>query len=255
MFLAIDIGNTNIVFGLFKADKLLHKFRLETIASKPEEDYAVEIVESFLNNKIDCLKILKVAIASVVPNLTPVIEKAISKIYSGEVLIVGQNLRLKINNTLPNKNEVGCDRLLNSIAGFEKFGDNLVIVDFGTATTFDVVGDKGDYLGGVIAPGIKLSIKALHEATAKLPNIQPKSQEKVIGKSTVEAMNSGIYFGYQSLIEGLVAKITAEMGTELKLILTGGFCSLFKDLVADKNQIQPDLTLDGLRLAVKSQSK
>ncbi|MFT6331760.1 MAG: type III pantothenate kinase [Lentimonas sp.] len=250
MLLAIDIGNTNIVFGIFQEDKLLHKFRLETVFQKSEEDYAVEIVEAFLNQKIDCLKILKVVISSVVPNLTSIIEKAVHKFYSSDVFTVGSNLKLKINNTLQNKQEVGFDRLLNSIAGYKKFGGNLIIVDFGTATTFDIVGKDGEYLGGIIAPGVDLSIKALHEATAQLPKIQLKSQNNVIGKSTSEAMNSGIYFGYISLIEGLVEKIKVELGCDVKLILTGGLSNLFKDLAKNKDHIQPDLTLEGLRLAV-----
>lgn len=250
MLLAIDIGNTNIVLGLFAGEKLIHKFRLDTLKSKSEEDYAIDIVELFLNSKIDCLKITSVVIASVVPNLTNTIEKAVQKFYNGDALVVGKNLKLNIEVAIKNKQEVGFDRLINAIAGYKKFGGNLIIVDFGTATTFDVVGTNGEYLGGVIAPGVNLSIKALHDMTAQLPKIQVKAQQNVIGKSTIEAMNSGIYFGYISLAEGLIAKIKAEYNHEMQVIITGGLSALFGNALTSKDNIQPDLTLEGLRLSI-----
>ncbi|MFT6106178.1 MAG: type III pantothenate kinase [Rickettsiales bacterium] len=251
MLLAIDIGNTNIVFGLFTGEKLIHKFRLETNKTKSSEDYAIDIVELFLNKNIDCLKIVNVALISVVPNLNSTIENAVQKFYGGEVLIAGRNLKINIQIDLKNKQEVGQDRLINSIAGYQKFGGNLIIADFGTATTLDVVGANGEYLGGVIAPGIHLSIKALHDMTAQLPKIQVKVQKNVIGKTTVEAMNSGLYFGYISLIEGLVAKITSELNHPMKLVLTGGLSSLFGEALVDPKFIQPDLTLEGLNIICK----
>jgi type III pantothenate kinase len=250
MFLAIDIGNTNIVLGLFSSDKLVHKFRIETNSNKSADDYAIDVVELFLNSKIDCLKITSVTIASVVPNLTGVIEKAVAKFYNGEILVVGKNLKLNVEVAIKNKSEVGADRLINAIAGYKKFGGDLIIIDFGTATTFDVVGENGEYLGGVIAPGINLSIKALHDMTAQLPKIQVKAQKNVIGKSTFEAMNSGIYFGYISLVEGLVKRIKAEYGKEMKTIITGGLGSLFNSAIAH-DHICPDLTLEGLKIASK----
>ncbi len=250
MLLAIDIGNTNIVLGLFADEKLVHKFRLETNLLKPVDEYAVDIVELFLNNKIDCLKITSAVIASVVPSLNDVIEKAVKKFCNGEVLVVGKNLKLDIEIAIKNKSEVGFDRLINAIAGYKKLGGDLIIVDFGTATTFDVIGQKGEYLGGVIAPGVNLSIKALHDMTAQLPKIQVKAQKNVIGKSTFEAMNSGIYFGYISLAEGLIAKIKSEYGKEMKTIITGGLGSLFSNAITNDG-VFPDLTLEGLRIVSK----
>lgn len=254
MLLAIDIGNTNIVLGLFSGEKLVHKFRLETIKTKSEEDYAIDMVELFLNNKVDCLKISAVAIASVVPNLTGVIEKAVKKFYSSDdALIVGKNIKLDIVIDIKNKQEVGFDRLINSIAGYKKFGGNLIIIDFGTATTFDVVGENGQYFGGVIAPGVNLSIKALHDMTAQLPKIQAKPQKNVIGKSTFEAMNSGIYFGYISLVEGLIGRIKAEYKKDMKVIITGGLSPLFKGAIAS-DAVCPDLTLEGLKMVSNTKS-
>lgn len=250
MLLVIDIGNTNIVLGLYSGEKLLHKFRLETIKTKSTEDYAIDIVELFLGAKVDCLNISNIAIASVVPTLNEIIEKAVKKFYHGEVLIAFRNLKLNVEIALKNKQEVGADRLLNAIAGYHRFGGNLIVIDFGTATTFDVVGAKGEYLGGVIAPGVNLSIKALHDMTAQLPKIQVKAQKNVIGKSTIEAMNSGIYFGYLSMTEGLIEKIKKELGiNKVKIIITGGLAPLFGDSITTKEHICEDLTIEGLRLS------
>lgn len=162
-------------------------------------------------------------------------------------------MNLHIDIQLKNKNEVGADRLINAVAAYKKFGGNLIIVDFGTATTFDIVGKNGEYLGGVIAPGINLSLKALHDMTAQLPKISIKSQKNVIGKTTIEAMNSGVYFGYISLVEGMIAKIENELGYETIKIITGGLSEIFKEPL--RNLIQhhePDLTLDGLKIAYET---
>jgi type III pantothenate kinase len=254
MLLTFDIGNTNITIGLFDGEKLVHKWRLISSTKKSVDDYAVDIIELFLTEKIDCLKISGIIIASVVPVLTGVIHEAVKKFVGEEVaqkiLIVGDDkTHLDIAIKIKNKNEVGYDRLINAIAGYKKFGGNLIIVDFGTATTFDVVGKDGEYLGGVIAPGINLSIKALHDMTAQLPKISVKRQKNVIGKTTIEAMNSGVYFGYTSLIEGMIEKIEKELECKTTRIITGGLAEIFKDAL--KNSVEhheADLTLEGLRI-------
>ncbi len=247
MLLAIDIGNTNIVLGLFEGKKLLHQWRLLSDRNKLTDDFAVDIIELLVTFKIDPTQINGCIIGSVVPDLTEKVKDAIAKFFSGKIKIAGKDATLAIETDLENKAEIGCDRLINSIAAYQEFGGNLIIIDFGTATTFDVVGDNGQYLGGVIAPGINLSLKALHDMTAKLPKIEIKKQENVIGKNTKEAMNSGVYFGYISLIEGLIAKIEKELGVKTTVILTGGLASLFKDELNIKHCYE-NLTLDGLRL-------
>jgi len=254
MLLTFDIGNTNIVIGIFENDKLIHKWRLLSDGKKTADDYAVDIIELLLTDKIDCLQIKGVIIASVVPTLTNRICEAVQKFTSDSVvkkiLVVGDNkTNLNIDIQVPNKNEVGYDRLINSIAGFKKFGGNLIIIDFGTATTFDVVGKNGEYLGGVIAPGVNLSLKALHDMTAQLPKISVKYQKNVIGKTTTEAMNSGVYFGYISLIEGMIEKIEKELNQKTTRIITGGLAEIFKDALKNTaKHHEPDLTLEGLRL-------
>jgi type III pantothenate kinase len=254
MLLTFDIGNTNITTGLFDGKNLTHKWRLLSDTKKSIDDYAVDIVELFLTEKIDCLKISGIVIASVVPALTGIISEAIQKftseIIAGKILIVdAENLRNFIDVKIKNKNEVGVDRLINSIAAYKKFGGNLIIIDFGTATTFDIVGKNGEYLGGVISPGINLSLKALHDMTAQLPKISVKPQKNVIGKTTIEAMNSGVYFGYISLIEGLIEKIEKELGCKTTRIITGGLAEIFKNALKNSAEHhEPDLTLEGLQI-------
>ena len=253
MLLAIDIGNTSIGFGVFCYDNnsLVKKWQLISDSKKNASAYSIDIIESLLNNSIDHTKVSVVVISSVVPILTKIIELAIRKFYSNNILVIGRDIKLNIDISLPDPEEVGCDRLINAVIGYKKFGGDLIIVDFGTATTFDVVGSKGEYLGGVITPGVNLSIETLHNMTAKLPMIKVKKQENVIGKSTKDAINSGIYFGYISLVEGLIEKISCECNKQMKVISTGGLSSLFKEAVKDI-KIEEDLILEGICFAYKA---
>jgi type III pantothenate kinase len=259
VLLSIDIGNTNIVLGLFEGEEVKKKWRLLSDIQKSCDDYAVDIIELFLTEKIDCMQVSGVMIASVVPTLTDKIEAAVRKFVNENVpvLVVGhKNVELGIEIKLANKKEVGADRLVNAVAGFEKFGGNLIIIDFGTATTFDVVGAEGEYLGGVIAPGVNLSLKALYDMTAQLPKISLKAQKNVIGKSTVEAMNSGVYFGYISMVEGMIAKIEAELGAKTTKIITGGLAEIFYEPLKETiHHHEPNLTLKGLQLIFQKLQK
>ncbi len=256
MLLTFDIGNTNIVVGLFREKELINKWRLLSDSTKSSDDYAVDLIELFLTAKIDCLHINKVLIGSVVPELSTKINEAVKKFTNCKILSIDDEVKLGIDIQVKNKNEVGADRLINAVAGYNKFGGNLIIIDFGTATTFDVVGNNGEYLGGVISPGINLSLKALHDMTAKLPKISVKPQNNVIGKNTIEAMNSGVYFGYISLIEGLVAKIEKEYGAKTTKIITGGLSEVFKEGLKDLiDYHEPNLTLEGMRIIYEKNAK
>ncbi len=250
MLLVFDIGNTNIVVGIFENQTLRKTWRLISSDKKSADDYAVDLVEIFLNEKIDCLNITATVIGSVVPKLTGTIYEAVKKFTNGKILIAGEdNAKPKIQVKLKNKKEVGIDRLLNAIAAYKKFGGNLIIIDFGTATTFDVVNVDGEYIGGAICAGVNLSLKALHDMTAQLPKINIKAQTNVIGASTIEAMNSGAYFGYISLIEGMIAKIEKELGNKTIRVITGGLSNLFKDALKDLiDHHEPNLTLEGLKM-------
>ena len=250
MIFTVDIGNTNIVIGIFEQNKLTHKWRLPSDVKKSADDYAIDLIELCLTAKIDCLQISGSVIASVVPEITQKISEAIEKFTNCKALIIAdENVKLGIDVQVTNQKEVGEDRLVNAIAAYKKFGGNLIIVDFGTATTFDVVGENGEYLGGVISPGINLSLKALHDMTAKLPRIEIESQKNVIGKTTIEAMNSGVYFGYISLIEGMINKIENEFGSKTTRVMTGGLSEIFKDALSNCIAYnEPDLTLEGLNI-------
>jgi type III pantothenate kinase len=264
MLIAVDIGNTNIVFGIYQKENLVKKWRFISDQKKSVDDFAVDLIEVLASEKIDLGKISAVIIASVVPVLSDKIKQAFIKFCDCEVSMIGdKNIKIDLEIDLKNKSEIGDDRIINSVAAIEKYGFPIQIIDFGTATTIDVVSKDRKYLGGVIAPGINLSLKALHDMTAKLPKIEIKKQSNVIGKNTVEAINSGVYFGYISLIEGLVEKIEKELGYQTKKVITGGLSSLFADSLfsnslfsdsfssnSDNQKIDliccPDLTLDGL---------
>ena len=252
MILVFDIGNSNIVIGLFKNNSLIHKWRLISDGQKSCDDYAVDIIELCLTSKVDCLDINGCIIASVVPVLTSRIQNAVKKFTNENVekntFIIGdEKTKLNIEVKIKNKNEVGHDRLVNAIAGYNIFGDSLTIVDFGTATTFDVVGKNGEYLGGIITAGVNMSLKSLHNMTAQLPKISLKNQNHVIGKSTVEAMISGVYHGNIAMIEGMFSKIDNELGYKTKKIITGGIGEIFKTALAPIiDHFDSDLTLNGL---------
>ncbi|MDA0902579.1 MAG: type III pantothenate kinase, partial [Proteobacteria bacterium] len=245
MLLAIDIGNTNIVLGLFEQKDLKQTWRLNSDKRKNPDNYAIDIIELLVSNSFDPTQISGIIISSVVRDLTPIIKEALSKFFAGKILIIGEeNVDLGIEILLKNKKEVGADRLINAVAAYNKFAGDLIIVDFGTATTFDIVEADGSYAGGVIAPGVNLSLKALYEAASALPEISIKSQKNVIGKSTIEAMNSGIYFGYISLVEGLINRIKKEYGKEMKVVATGGLSVLFNDAISVINYLDGNLTLE-----------
>ena len=252
MILAVDIGNTNIVFGLYENNpnniNLIHKFRIISDNKKNPDDYAIDIVEALINKRIYALTLSGCAIASVVPSLTDIIQIAISKFFAHKIYVIKQkDIKIKIDTNIKNKDEIGVDRLVNAYAGFREFGDNLIIVDFGTATTFDIVANSGIYMGGVIAPGINLSLRALHEMTAKLPKIYIHKQKNVVSKNTSEAMNSGVYYGYISLCEGIIKRIESELQIQTKTIVTGGLSEIFKNELNIESQ-KNDLTIDGIKI-------
>lgn len=242
MFLVIDIGNTNIVFAVYDGDNMTAKWRVNTITGTQADIYN----ELFLTNSGGQVRF--VAIASVVPDVTPDIISFIKKYLKCDYLEVNSKTVSDIIQVVTdNPDEVGADRIINAIAVKKYFPNNVIVVDFGTATTFDVVDNKGRYIGGVIAPGINLSLEALHMATAKLPRIGVAEPSSVIGKNTVAAMQSGIYWGYIGLIEGTIKRIKSEMGCDMKVVATGGLAGLFSKNIVEINLHDDNLTLDGLR--------
>lgn len=249
MLLAIDSGNTNTVFAILEGETILHKWRISTANARTADEYMVWISQLMTLAKLDPKTIQGAIIATVVPP-TLFQLRSLCKTYFGvEPLVVGEeNVELGIDIDMPNPNEVGADRLVNAVAGHEAYSGPLIIIDFGTATTFDVVSEHGTYQGGIISPGINLSIDALYRAAAKLPRIavEVPRQGKVIGKSTIEAMQSGVMWGYVGLLEGLVDRITAEYGKPMTVVATGGLAVVFETQSQVIDYVDTDLTLRGL---------
>jgi type III pantothenate kinase len=248
MLMVVDAGNTNIVFAVHDGENWVGTWRIATEAQRTSDEYAVWLLGLFSLTGIKREKIDRAVIGTVVPAALYHLRRLCRDWFEVEPLVARAQLDWGFEIKVDNPEEVGADRLLNSLAAHQAYRGPLVVVDFGTATTFDVVDADGAYLGGVIAPGINLSIEALHRAAARLPRIGIGRPQAVIGRSTVPAMQSGIYWGYVALIEGLVARIQAEYGSTLKVIATGGLAPLLAEGTTVIARIDPDLTLDGLRL-------
>ncbi|MFZ5608916.1 MAG: type III pantothenate kinase [Pseudomonadota bacterium] len=251
MLLAIDAGNTNIVFAVMDGERIAHKWRISTASARTADEYMVWISQLMALAKVKAAAIDAAIIATVVPSTLFHLRQLCQSYFNVTPMVVGDSgVVLGLGVRVPNPAEVGADRLVNAVGGFARHGGPLILIDFGTATTFDVVDGEGDYHGGVIAPGINLSMDALHRAAAKLPKVAvevPKSGH-VIGTTTIEAMQSGVVWGYIGLIEGLVDRITAEWGARLKVVATGGLAPVFDAQSQVIDVVDPDLTLHGLAL-------
>lgn len=247
MLLVVDAGNTNVVFAVH--DKSWRGvWRIATEAQRTSDEYAVWLLALFQHSGLKPADVERAVIGTVVPAALYHLRRLCRDWFAVEPLVARATLDWGFDIRIDNPEEVGADRLLNSLAAHRRFGGPLVIVDFGTATTFDVVEKDGGYLGGVIAPGINLSIEALHQAAARLPRIGIGRPQAVIGRGTVAAMQSGVYWGYVGLVEGLITRINAEYGGPLRVVATGGLAPLFSEGTTMIEAIEPDLTLDGLRL-------
>lgn len=247
MLLTIDCGNTNTVFAVYDGDVPRGEWRISTDARRTADEYAVWLVQLMALQDLRREYVDGAVIATVVPGALFPLKTLCRRFFEADPLVVGEpGVKLGIKVLLDNPAEVGADRLVNAVAAHARYPGDLILLDFGTATTFDVVNAKGDYVGGVIAPGINLSIEALHMAAAQLPRIGVKKPATVIGKSTVPAMQSGVFWGYVGLIEGLVARITVEIGAKPTVIATGGLAPLFMDATPIINHLDADLTVRGL---------
>jgi len=248
MLLAIDIGNTNIVIGVFEDERLRATWRLSTDFHKLEDEYA-SVFLNLLSLKglafadIDCA-----IISSSVPPLVTVFEGLCQRYFEVSPMVVGPGTKTGVRISIDNPREVGADRVVNAAAGHRLYGGPLIVIDFGTATTLDAVSEEGDYLGGAIAPGIGISAEALFEHAAKLPRVELVRPQTAIGRNSVSAMQSGIIFGYVGLIEGIVVRMRKELGGTAKVIATGGLADVICRETDIVDALEPDLTLVGLRL-------
>ncbi len=259
MLLTIDCGNTNTVFAVFTGDEKRGSWRASTNVARTADEYAVWLTQLMALEGIDRSDIADVIMATVVPEVIFNLETLCRKYFDVEPMIVGRKgVDLGIDIRIDRPTEVGADRLVNAVAAHAAYEGALIVIDFGTATTFDVVEADGGYAGGIIAPGINLSLDALYRAAAQLPRIGIRPPEmpeegsnapvRVVGKSTVSAMHSGIFWGYIGLIEGLVSRIKAEYGTDMTVIGTGGLAAIFADCTPVIEHVDEAITLRGLLL-------
>jgi len=248
MLLAIDAGNTNIVFAVYDGDRVVAQFRASTKEGRTADEYFAWLAQLMEIQDLKVREIDGAIIATVVPQALFNLQRLCRKYLKREPLVVGApnvDLGIAVNTDRPGA--VGADRLVNAVAAFADHGGDLIIIDFGTATTFDIVGAGGSYDGGIIAPGVNLSMEALHQAAAQLPRIAIERPQSVVGRDTVPAMQSGVFWGYIAMIEGLVTRIKAEIGRPMKVIGTGGLANLFRHSTTAIDDIDGNLTIRGLR--------
>lgn len=251
MLLAIDSGNTNLVAGIYDGEAAKGNWRADTDPDRTADEYAILFAGWLAEAGLTKAIVTDAIIASVVPRTTGALRDLCAGTFESPPLVIGEaDVDLGLKVLMDSPEEVGADRLVNAVAAYVRYGGPLVVVDFGTATTLDVVDADGNYRGGVIAPGVGLSLEALHQAAAKLPRVEVENPGKVIGVDTVSAMQSGIYWGYVSMVEGLVERVTAELqeaGVTVALVIaTGGLASLFAGGTKTIERVDPELTLRGL---------
>lgn len=248
MIFVLDVGNTNTVLGVYEKDVLKHHWRIETSRNKTEDEYGMLIKALLEHVELSFKHFDGIIISSVVPPIMAALERMCKKYFRTNPLVVGPGIKTGLNIKYDNPKEVGADRIVNAVAAIHEYGGPLIIVDFGTATTYCYVNEKKQYMGGAIAPGIGISTEALYSRAAKLPRIEIVKPEGIVGKSTVGAMQAGILYGYVGQVEGIVSRMKAESGLEPKVIATGGLSSLIASESNVIDIVDPFLTLTGLRL-------
>lgn len=248
MLIVIDIGNTNVVIGIYHEDKLISHWRLSSQIARTRDEIWILLAYLFSSNSIQIDQIHGGAISSVVPNLTATFIHVMEDYLKCQPVVVSSDLDLSLKILYDNPSHVGADRICNAVAGIHFFGGPLVILDFGTATTFDVISTRNEYLGGIIAPGIELTASILHQRAARLPKVELQFPAHVIGRNTEASIQSGLMFGTVELINGLISRIEDELGMAVKTIATGGLAKVVSPYTAKIERIEPYLTLDGMRL-------
>ncbi|PYQ93944.1 MAG: type III pantothenate kinase [Acidobacteria bacterium] len=252
MLLAIDVGNTNIVLGVFDGATLVQSWRLQTVRERTSDELGLLVDGLFAHSRIERVRIRGVMLGSVVPPLTGTIRAMVQRYFGVTAITVepGVNTLMPILYEVPS--EVGADRIVNAVAAYEKFGQDsgrpLIVVDFGTATTLDAITAAGEYLGGAICPGVQISADALFQRAARLPRIDVRKPTRVVGRTTVSAMESGLFYGYVGMVEGLVRRMSDELGGNAVSVATGGLAEMIAPETTLIQHVDPDLTLHGLRI-------
>jgi type III pantothenate kinase len=247
MLLAIDIGNTNVVLGVFDKGHLRESWRIGTKSSITADEYAVIVKDLFSFSGSDFRQIDGIIISTVVPPLLSIMTEMSRKYFKIEPMVVTSELKTGITLSYENPREIGADRIVNAAAAFKLYGGPLIIIDFGTATTFCAVTANGEYLGGAITPGVKISAEALYQRAAKLPRVELTRPRTIIGRDTVSAMQAGILYGYAGLVDGIVERMKKELSPEARVIATGGLAELVTPETRSTIEVRPNLTLEGLQ--------
>lgn len=248
VLLAIDVGNTNTVVGAFDGAALRHHWRLETNRNRTGDEWGILLRQLFQLNGVDPAKVDAVAVSNVVPPIAFALEQMLVRYFKVKPLFVGPGVKTGMPILYENPREVGADRVVNSVAAFERWKQGLVVVDFGTATTFDAVSQRGEYLGGAICPGIAISMDALSRSASKLPRVEFARPPNVIGKNTVASMQAGLVYGYVGLVDGICTRMAEELGFSPKIVATGGLAPLIAGVSRTIQEVDEHLTLDGLRI-------
>ncbi|OPY07355.1 MAG: Type III pantothenate kinase [Syntrophaceae bacterium PtaB.Bin095] len=248
MLLVVDVGNTNTVLGLFDGAELVHDWRIRTVVDHTVDEYGMLIYNLYKTSRISSRKIRDIIISCVVPPMLNILEPLCGKYFSLKPLIVGPGVKTGMPIFYDNPKEVGADRIVNAVAGYEKYKQDLIIVDFGTATTFDYVSARGEYMGGCITPGIMISSEALFERAAKLPRVELSKPRSIVAKDTVSSMQAGIIYGYAGLVDGICERMKAEVKSNPLVVATGGLAKIVAPETRNINIVDDMLTLEGLRI-------
>ena len=256
MILLVDVGNTNIVIGVYKDNDYIAGWRISTDSKKTSDEYGIQMIQLFNQNDLNPKEVKGIIISSVVPNIMHSLENMVKKSFNINPIIVGPGVKTGINIKYDNPKEVGADRIVNAVAGIEKYGYPLILVDFGTATTFCAISERGEYLGGTIAPGIKISSEALFQRASKLPRVELLKSGTTICKSTVTAMQSGIIYGYVGLVDKIISMMKDELNCEgIKVVATGGLGKMIAKETSFINYYDANLTLKGLQIIYDKQKQ
>ncbi len=248
MLLAVDVGNTNVTFGLFEGESLAADWRVTSHRERTADEMAVEMRQLFELRGYDLSVVDGVVISSVVPTLNPALIEASRRYLKCEPVMVGTGVKTSVRVRYENPRDVGADRIANALAAYTKYGGPVVVIDFGTAVTYDAINAQGDYLGGAIAPGVEISLDALVSHTAMLRRVEPVAPDSVIGRNTIASIQSGLVWGFVAQVEGMVKRMVAELGGSARVVATGGQAALVAGLTHVIETTDPLLTLEGLRL-------